>query len=189
MVAGYHRGFRVDEEQIIDEIIEREGREYTDHPADRGGPTKFGITQATLSDWHGRPASVAEVRALTEPTARAIYRERYILKPGFSLITNARTRVFLIDSGVNHGPADPIGWLQQIVAVKLDGDLGPQTARAANNSLPKERLFERLVAKRIRHYGRLITDDPSQAVFAHGWMNRVARFLEQASSDLLSTDH
>jgi hypothetical protein len=30
---------------LIDEVISREGG-YVDHPADRGGPTMFGITEA-----------------------------------------------------------------------------------------------------------------------------------------------
>ena len=31
--------------ELIDELIEREGG-YVNHPADRGGPTRFGITEA-----------------------------------------------------------------------------------------------------------------------------------------------
>ena len=61
---------------ILDEIIRREGG-YVNHPADRGGPTNFGITAQTLGSWRklGRPATTAEVRALTEAEARAVYRQ------------------------------------------------------------------------------------------------------------------
>ena len=34
---------------LINEIINREGRKFTNLPADKGGPTKFGITQKTLT--------------------------------------------------------------------------------------------------------------------------------------------
>ncbi|MDN5850287.1 MAG: hypothetical protein L0H63_11755 [Nitrococcus sp.] len=173
----------MDEQKIIGEIIEREGSEYTYHPSDRGGPTKYGITQRTLSAHLGYAASPSMVRELSLALAREIYAQRYIQAPGFARLTKGRVRGFLIDSGVNHGPGDPIAWLQEIVDVEADGILGPATARAANSYLLQDRLFERLVAKRIVHYGRLISDDPTQAEFAHGWMNRVAGFLEESGGE------
>lgn len=36
-------------DEMIDAIIRREGG-YVNHPADRGGPTRYGITMATLSE-------------------------------------------------------------------------------------------------------------------------------------------
>ena len=35
----------MDVDELIDELIEREGG-YVSHPADKGGPTCFGITEA-----------------------------------------------------------------------------------------------------------------------------------------------
>src|SRR5690606_41674791 len=40
-----------DIELIIDDIIRREGTAYTEHPSDRGGATKYGITQSTWDDY------------------------------------------------------------------------------------------------------------------------------------------
>ena len=37
-------------EQILDDILRREGG-YVSHPADRGGPTNFGIAAQTLGSW------------------------------------------------------------------------------------------------------------------------------------------
>jgi lysozyme family protein len=67
----------VTEERIISDLLAREGG-FVNHPADRGGATKFGITQDTLSAWLGRAASVEDVRALTASEAGAIYRQRFI---------------------------------------------------------------------------------------------------------------
>ena len=64
-------------ECIINEVIERFEGGYSNHPADRGGPTNMGITQATLSEYLGRPASVDEVRSLSRAQAVAIYRSRW----------------------------------------------------------------------------------------------------------------
>src|SRR5215207_8607949 len=63
---------------------------YADHPGDPGGATNLGITIGTLSDWIGRSATKAEVRALTRDAVRPIYRKNYWdriggdrMEPGF----------------------------------------------------------------------------------------------------------
>ena len=50
-------------EQLIEDVIAREGG-YVAHPADTGGPTKFGVTRATLSRWRGHHVTAAAVQAL-----------------------------------------------------------------------------------------------------------------------------
>jgi lysozyme family protein len=64
--------------QIIDDIIRREGG-AVDHPSDRGGQTKYGITKATLSEYRGRQVSGVELFALTEQEAREIYQKNLSL--------------------------------------------------------------------------------------------------------------
>lgn len=88
-------------EQILDDILRREGG-YVNHPADRGGPTNFGITAQTLGNWRklGRPATATEVQALTENEASAIYRQQYISGPGFDAITHPALLHLLVDAGV-----------------------------------------------------------------------------------------
>ena len=72
-------------EAIIDTILRREGwPRYTNRPSDRGGPTKGGITLATLASWRKRPVTATDVAALDEAEVRAIYRARYIEEPGFA---------------------------------------------------------------------------------------------------------
>jgi len=44
----------MDAANVIYDLIEREGG-FSNHPADKGGPTKYGITQQTLSEWRGVP--------------------------------------------------------------------------------------------------------------------------------------
>ena len=48
---------------LIDDILRREGG-YVNHPADKGGPTNFGITQDTLSRYIGRQALISDVKNL-----------------------------------------------------------------------------------------------------------------------------
>jgi lysozyme family protein len=161
---------------IINDILRREGSTFTDHPADKGGPTRWGVTQETLGVYLGRPATVDEVRNLTEAEARKVYQHLYIDKPGFGGIANHQLQHLLIDSGVQHGPVRASKWLQAAVNVRIDGDVGPQTL-AAVNAYPWRVVYRSVFQARMKFYGRIITDNPSQAVWAAGWMNRLSEFV------------
>jgi lysozyme family protein len=162
--------------EIIEAILRREGG-FVDHSADNGGPTNHGITQATLADWRGRQATVDDVRVLTEAEARDIYRETYIVRPGFLGIENESVRALAIDCAVNHGVKRSVQLLQEAARAFTDGIFGPNT-RDAVNRMTAGVMYRRLCAARVRLYGQIITKNPSQAVFAAGWANRVAEFIE-----------
>lgn len=165
---------------IVTEIMRREGWDkYTNHPADRGGPTKWGITQKAWSDYIGVPATEDAIKAITEDEARSFYLEIYVLTPNFHKINNEHVRELVIDCGVNHGPSRAAKWIQRSAFVTRDGKLGPISLHAINRMNPLECFLETL-AYRIRLYGRLVSKNHSQAVFAAGWNNRAAGFLEAA---------
>jgi lysozyme family protein len=169
-------------ETMIEDVIRREGG-FVDHPADRGGPTKFGITQAALSRQLGRPATRAEVEALGLEQARQIYRRDYYCGPRIDRLP-ARIQPFMFDSAVNHGPRRAIGFLQQVCnqagfgQLAVDGVCGPNTLRAAHDAAiaMKAWLVAALVEERRAFYQATVEADPSQAVFLEGWLNRLAEF-------------
>lgn len=181
------------EDEIISGILRREGGDkYTDHPADRGGPTKWGITLAAWAAYLGRAVTAAEVRAIEEAQARVFYRRRYILAPGFDKVADPHLRELLIDAGVNHGPGNPIRWIQAAAEVRVDGELGSVSIAAINGANPLE-LFLWILAARFKLYGRLTTRDPAlqrakrdgyrtQAENTEGWCNRAAGFIEAAAT-------
>lgn len=161
-------------ESILAGILLREGSTFTDDPIDAGGPTRYGITQATLSAWRGRQVPAWEVAALTRDEALEIYRSRYV-RP-FQWIADDDLLELVVDCGVNHGVSRAIRWLQAAAGVDPDGVVGPRTRAAVAAQKPR-RLYVMVLAMRARFYGRLITDKPSQARFAAGWMNRLAGFV------------
>ncbi len=161
---------------IIDGVIAREGRVFTNDPADRGGPTKFGITQKALAAWRGAAVTAADVEALTEDEARKIYEREYVARPGFERIIDDKLRALVVDSGVLHGPAAATKMLQQAVRVNDDGILGRVTLQAIED-LGASVVYRRVAVQRIRFLGRLVTDRPDQARFCAGWMNRATEFL------------
>jgi lysozyme family protein len=96
-------------DQIIDEILRREGwPKYTNRASDRGGPTKGGITLATLRAWRAAQpyVSAADVEALTEAEVRTIYRHRYVIEPGYAAIADAALRGVVVDCAVLYGTDD-----------------------------------------------------------------------------------
>jgi lysozyme family protein len=68
--------------------------------------------------------------------------------------------------------------LQDALEVQVDGKIGPITKKAIEDAHTNRTVRGKFLAARLRFLGRLITDDPKQAVFAAGWLNRVAEFVE-----------
>ena len=93
-----------------------------------------------------------------------------------SWVSSADVRAFATDWGVNSGPTIPIKALQQILGIVADGIMGPHTASAANQA-DAATLYKQLYLARLKFIGHLISRDPSQAVFAEGWLNRMAGLL------------
>jgi lysozyme family protein len=102
-----------------------------------------------------------------------------VLRPGFFKIADPWILWAVIDCAINSGPVEATTQLQRALNVQVDGIFGPQTTMAVNATNP-ERLFRRVLASRVRHYGQIIRKDHTQAVFAGGWFDRVASILEAA---------
>jgi lysozyme family protein len=165
-------------DDVIDDIIRREGG-FVDNPSDRGGPTKFGITQATLAEWRGSPVTANDVEALTVDEARSIYRALYIDKPGLDALPEP-LRGLVVDTAVQSGGKTAVRLLQTALGgPAVDGILGPVTMAAIQYANPAL-LYRKMLAGRIRYLGEVITVRPANAEFAKGWMARVAEFLENA---------
>lgn len=168
---------------IIEAVVAREGG-YSNRPADRGGPTKFGVTLATLSAWRRRSCTAEDVKALEVEEAKQILEQVFVIQPGFGAIKDELLRAFVVDAAVNHGPHAPTMWLQQIAGVKQDGAFGRVSA-AAINALGSRKACARFIAERVRFYGRIIAADArndgrdTQADNAGGWLNRAAEFIDQ----------
>ncbi len=166
-------------ERVLDAIVAAEGwPHYTEAPGDRGGPTKGGITLATLRGWLNPSATREDLQELELEHARAIYRRRFILDPGFLEISDELLRYQVVDAGVHSGPRRASRWLQQAVGgVTVDGRVGPKSLAAVNDADP-HRLGIRFAVLRLRFLGELIERDRSQAKWADGWVTRATSFLD-----------
>jgi lysozyme family protein len=176
-------------EKLIEELIEREGG-YINHPADKGGPTRFGITEA-VARAHGYAGAMAE---LPGEEAEAIYRRLYWLRPRFDQVAERAPRVAaeLFDTGANMGPAVASTFLQRALTalnrngkdyadLVPDGRVGPATLSALDAFLQVRGgdrgeivLLRALEALQGERYLRLAEKRPANEAFLYGWLaNRI----------------
>lgn len=160
-------------EELITDVIRREGG-YVNHASDRGGPTNFGITQATLARWRKVPVSADDVRNMSEDEAHNIYRAWYF--KGFENVTDAKTLAFLFDYAVNAGNGKAVKAVQNAIGTTVDGVWGPKSQKALDEYGDQSKLYWPCVCYRFDDFMRIMGNDPSQTVFAHGWANRMKEF-------------
>lgn len=178
-------------EQLIDALIEREGG-YVHHPADRGGATCWGITQA-VARAHGYHGPMS---ALPREEAEAIYRRLYWVRPRFHQVASRAPRIAaeLFDTGANMGPGVAATFLQRALTalnrngkdysdLVPDGRIGPITLGALDRFLQVrgERgetvLLRALEALQGERYLRLAERRPANEAFLYGWLaNRIGEF-------------
>lgn len=157
-----------------------EGEEYVDHPSDRGGPTKFGLTIPFLLTAGYR----VHPRDLTMLQAMDIYYEAIWAPIHFDTFRDDRVAIKTFDIVVHRGRKGGIRVLQRalndaLVGVEpslvVDGHLGPVTRARVNHPwLNSDKMLYTLVDVQRVAYQKIVANDPSQAVFFNGWMKRAA---------------
>ena len=170
-------------EDMIADIVRREGG-FVDDPFDPGGPTKHGVTIATLSKTLGRPATIADVRRVTPEFAGEIFRRRYFLAPGIDGLPD-RVQPFVFDTAVLFGPRRAIRFVQASCANlghadpgPIDGAMGPRTREAARiTDREAGAWFLAALVERRKDAHRLrVEDRPDQKRFLKGWLRRAEEF-------------
>lgn len=171
----------------ISAMLVREGWPlFTDRPADRGGPTKGGITLPTLSAFLGHPADVETLRDLPRATAIALYSQMFY-QP-WTWVVDDDLRDLLFDMDVNHGQHMTVHMLQEAISVPVTGVVGPLTQKMVNGTNATA-LHHRIYRMRQDFYLGLALNEPEVQVFMkktfpksqlnnlHGWLNRLLEFL------------
>jgi lysozyme family protein len=192
---------------ILRGVLTREGwPTYTEHPHDRGGPTKGGITLRTLEAARGRRCNRQELRRLTEEEALQILRKNYTSQQGIYRLIDLPILAQVIDSAVLSGCVHAAKDLQTAVGAVADGIIGPRTMAKVHACDPsalavsvavarakrlcgfvaanRERFKEAVAAvEKIDDLRTLVRKDKDQSVFLKGWMNRVLQFALDAQDN------
>lgn len=174
----------MDATNLIEDVIDREGG-YVDHPADRGGPTCFGITQAVArAEGYDGP-----IRELPRSFAATLYRRRYWQAPAFDRVALRAPALAaeLFDTGVNMGPAVAATFLQRVLNalnreqrdwadIMVDGNIGAKTLHALDTLLATRGpaaetvLIRAINALQGERYLRLAELRPANEAFLYGWL-------------------
>ena len=179
----------MDIDALIDTVIGREGG-YSNHPADRGGATRWGITEA-VARAHGYRG---DMRGFPRDEAVGIYRRIYWSRPGFDRIADNAPEIAaeLFDTGVNMGPAVAVSFLQRALNALNRGasdypDIVPgtriddATVTALTIFLHRRKpngesvLMKAVEALQGERYLNLAERRPANEAFLYGWLaNRLS---------------
>ena len=161
-------------DEIFNSILGKEGG-YVDHPDDKGGPTKWGITQNTARA-HGYRG---DMRDLTREQALEILEADYWYGPRFDQVAALSSDIAaeLCDTGVNMGPTVASKMLQRWLNVfNLRGKLYPRTINAlraylGNRGKDGERvMLTSLNCTQGERYLELAEKREANESFVYGWM-------------------
>jgi lysozyme family protein len=160
---------------------------YVNDLADSGGETNYGITLAVARAFGYR----GEMRDLTAAQARQIFEQRYFIQPGFALIepVSAEVASWLLDTGINMGPATAAKMLQRALNVlndgatiypdlAADGQAGAMTREALRRFMGRRGVMGGVILCRLlsalqaTRYVEIAEATPSQERFAYGWVTR-----------------
>jgi lysozyme family protein len=180
---------------IAEEIVAREGG-YVNDPDDPGGPTKHGVTLATMrrlgldltGDGH---VDARDVQALPMARAVEIFIEHYYRRPRIDELPEC-LRASVFDMQVNAG-SNAVKILQRLLRdmghdIAVDGAIGPQTIAAAAlaQAAAPRHLADAYGIARRNYYYSLADRRPASRKYARrrdggkgGWIRRAEEFISQ----------
>ncbi len=163
-------------------VLKWEGSKFVHHPLDRGGPTRYGITQAVYDKWRkAKKQPPRSVQLITLEEVADIYWHRYWLPAGCDWLPHLPLKLFTFDTAVNMGVGRAKQFLTKALqhqgAVIRSGTHWQADVKATLKKMRKEQIKE-LVAWLLDHreqfYHKIVAARPEQRVFLKGWLNRVA---------------
>ena len=162
-------------------VLKRETDKYTDIPGDRGGPTKYGITLKTFTEYHkikktGKTPTSYDVKDMDNSTAQDVYKVIFWDPMKLDQVTNEKACMLLFDQSINRGQGVAVKTMQKALGLKEDGSVGPNTIKALNSASTNQ--LVKFFKERQRFYIALCESDKTQIKFLEGWLNRTYELLD-----------
>src|SRR5512139_1762658 len=154
-------------EEALRRLLAHEGG-YTNHPADPGGPTNFGITIYDYRKYVKPDATAADVRAMPLADAKCIYRAKYWDAQRCDELP-AGVDYAVFDYGVNSGIGRAGKVLRGLVALSDKTSAITNEVIAAATRCEPRTLIDAICDERLAFLQGLRT----WSVFGNGWGRRV----------------
>ena len=153
-------------EGLIETREQRRACGYVNDPDDRGGETKYGVAKNANPD--------LDITTLDWLGASRIYFRRYWLPSHSDELTQISPRVAVLhfDGAINHGVGRAAVFLQRALEVQDDGDIGPATLAAVQES-DELVVCNRICDIRTDFYRAIVAAKPTQAKYLNGWLRRI----------------
>ena len=158
-------------DKAIIKTLENEGGDFiTNDSTDRGGLTKYGISQKSYPE--------VDIANLTESNARDIYKRDYWDKVRGDDISSQSIADSIFDMAVNMGAHTSSKLCQRAIkGIDVDGQIGPVTISMLN--ILDERVFLYQFSNEvIKYYISIVTHNSSQGKYLLGWMNRALKITK-----------
>jgi len=149
---------------IIKTLVHEGGDTFTNDTTDRGGATKYGISEKAYPD--------LDIRNLTEDQAKAIYKQDYWDRVRGDDIQSQMIAETIFDVCVNMGVAGGSKLAQKTLKIEpADGIIGPQSL-AVINAADEDLFVAKFALAKIQRYTEICRADESQKKYLLGWLNR-----------------
>ena len=156
-------------DNIFSYILMVEGG-YSNNPNDKGGATKYGITENVAK------AYGYDVSSLTKEQAKEIYYKGFYLKNKLDKIASDKVALSIFDWLVNSGiwaiKKAQLTLCNLGYKVDIDGIIGRDTLNSLNSVNVNEFLNEYHRIQKL-FYEAIVKNNQSQKVFLNGWLNRI----------------
>lgn len=158
------------------------GGKFTDLATDRGGKTRWGVTEGLLREYEKQLGLVpTEVSAVKLDTAMDIYHAMFWAPLHGDDFASDATATKLFEVAVNTGQRPAVEMLQRCLnadfhaGLVADGKLGPATIAAANK-VDASALIAGITAEQIDRYRRLADADAQRGEpNRRGWLSRAIK--------------
>lgn len=164
--------------EAFDYTLKNEG-EFSNHPADHGGPTRWGIIQSEYSKYIGHPASIGEMKNLPVEHAKDIYRKNYWVPLSLDKIESIEIAIAIFDRAVLNGLTGCSRLVRQALGELENGQANfDSQIDIINMTAPTAFVMRLADACEYQHRAR-VSAHPDQRVFLKGWLNRVNRMRRE----------